>query len=254
MRIPAVTLILTAAAMIGSGCAARREVAVPILMYHRIDAAMTNEWTVSRDAFEGQLSALRAAGYTSVLPSDLPDIAAGKKPAPAKPIVITFDDGFLSAMTEAEPLLKKYGFRAIDYVITDRVADDEKHRKSFEGAQCLTWPEIRAMRERGTFVFGGHSHTHIALDKSRDAAREISECKRLLVERGGFTSDSFCYPYGTCNDEVVRLVRDNGFTTAMTAFDRIAKIGPRTNLLRLPRLWIRGRELPATLPQVEKTK
>ena len=103
------------------------------------------------------------------------------------------------------------------------------------------------MRERGTFVFGGHSQSHVALDKSPDAEREISECRRLLVERGGFTPDSFCFPYGTCNDDVVRIVRENGFTTAMTAFDRAAKIGRRTNLLRLPRLWVRDTELPAVL-------
>ena len=239
-------IFFAATTLLSAGCARQHETAIPILMYHRISSE-TNAWTISHDAFEKQLAAMRAAGFTSILPSDLPDIAAGKKSAPPKPVILTFDDGLLSAMTDAEPLLKKYGFRAIDYVITGCVADDAEHRKLFETAPCLTWPEIKEMKARGTFVFGGHSQTHVALDKSKDARSEISECRQLLTERGGITPDSFCFPYGTCNDETVRIVSGNRFTTSMTAFDRVAKIGPRTNLLKLPRLWIRGPQLPAAL-------
>ena len=78
-------IALTLAAAMCSGCFARHETAVPILMYHRIGSP-TNEWTIMHEAFDAQLAALRRAGYETVLPGDLPDIAAGKKSAPPKPV------------------------------------------------------------------------------------------------------------------------------------------------------------------------
>jgi biofilm PGA synthesis lipoprotein PgaB len=49
-------------------------------------------------------------GYSVVSVQDLFDAAAGKKELPEKPILLTFDDGYLSFYTKVYPLLKKYHY------------------------------------------------------------------------------------------------------------------------------------------------
>src|SRR6185503_4715695 len=43
------------------------------------------------------------------------------KDLPSRPILITFDDGQLDSYRYADPILRRYGFRATMFVITDPV-------------------------------------------------------------------------------------------------------------------------------------
>lgn len=212
---------------------------VPIYMFHRIDKNPRDIWTIKPERLEARLQQLKEEGYTSILPSDITAYYETKKPLPKKPMIITFDDG-CKCVELAEPILKKYGFRGVVYLITGKTAEIEKERQTFEGWPCLTWPEVREMRARGTFVFGGHGHTHQPLDNGVDQAREINTCFSEIVNKGGFVPDSFCYPFGAYTPLTVKLVKEAGFTTAMTVYDKPAKLTRKLNLFKLPRVWVRG--------------
>ena len=227
---------LTAVLAVGGvGCKASPGVPIAILMYHRIGDAPDDLWTVSPSDFEAQIQYLKQQHYESILPQDLVD----GKALPAKPVILTFDDGYLSVKTYAEPLLQKYGFRGVAYLITRYVADDEAGRFRTEGNDRLTWPEVREIRARGTIVFGGHSHTHPRLDQMKDPFPEIETCFQEIVKKGGFKPDSFCYPYGAYNRTTVEAVKKAGFTTAMTCGEDWAD-SRNSKLLKLQRLWVRG--------------
>jgi peptidoglycan/xylan/chitin deacetylase (PgdA/CDA1 family) len=216
--------------------------AVPILMYHQIGDAPDDVWSVSPAEFEQQMRQLKEQGYETVLPSDLVAYARRRKPLPRKPVVITFDDGSLSVKELAVPILRKQGYRAIVYLITAATADTPSARRESEGHPCLTWEEVRAMREEGTIVFGSHSvHHSRELILSRPAA-EIEDSMREIREKGGLVPDSFCYPFneGAGDAAIADLIRRAGYSSAVCCSQKKAGIRRRTDFLHLPRLWVLG--------------
>jgi peptidoglycan/xylan/chitin deacetylase (PgdA/CDA1 family) len=69
------------------------------------------------EAFEQQLAWI--AKRFNVI--DLPTLRAhivDKQPLPERPLLITFDDGYMDNYTNALPLLKKYGFPAVIFIVT----------------------------------------------------------------------------------------------------------------------------------------
>jgi len=217
-----------------------RPISVPILMYHRIGNEVDSPWWVTVQDFENQLQSLREQGYTSVWPSELAAHQRWGWPLPAKPIVLTFDDGYLNLMEQAEPLLRKYGFKGVSYLITGRVGDTAEKRQQWEGTPLLIWPEVRAIQQRGTIRFGGHSRTHPNLRALADSRQEIASCYRDLRRKGGLTPEGFCFPFGQYKDETLAGLRRAKFVTATTCEDGIAEIKPGATLLELPRVTVMG--------------
>src|SRR5258708_1860191 len=128
-----------------------------------------------------------------------------------------------------------------------RVPDDERraYLASLTGLPAtpppeyapLTWDEIRALAKEGA-EFGAHTRTHPILSRlpNRDRMREeIAGSKARLEEELGSPVLHFCYPNGTPDDynaEVVEVVRECGFRTAVTAVRGINFAGADPFLLR----------------------
>lgn len=217
-----------------------REIDLPILMYHRIGQGGDSVWWVPREVFAAQMQFLADQGYTTVLPSDVVAHRRRGIPLPAKPILITFDDGHLNALTEAEPILLQHGFRAVNFLITDYVADRAEARRDYEGAPCLIWPEVLAMQERGAFVFGGHSRSHANLRAMGRCDEEVQGCWDELVRNGVREPEGFCYPFGQFRDETVDSVKRSSFRIAFVTEDRRARVGPGHSLYTVPRVSVYG--------------
>ncbi len=213
---------------------------IPVLMYHRIGDGGDSPWWVLPGDFENHLKSLRENGYKSVLPSDLVAHQRWGWPLPQKPVIITFDDGYLNILENAEPLMKKYGFRGVSYLITGLVADSPETRKACEGTPVLSWPEVRAMQKRGTIVFGGHSRTHVNLRALADPREEIAGCYRDLRKKGRLDPEGFCFPFGQYKAETLACLKKSRFTTGMTCEDGFARIEPGAKLLELPRVVVMG--------------
>lgn len=228
---------LALGALAGCGPAPDRE--IPVLMYHDIAPDPGDDvWTVATAEFRRQIAGLKAAGFETILPQDLEPRRRWKLRFKRKPILLTFDDGLLSARTEAEPVLHEAGYRAVCYLITGSVADIPAERRPYRGYPCLTWEEVRAMQERGTFVFGLHSHSHTQNPVLQ--AREVAECRRLFRRRTGRDTRAYCYPHGLASESLVQAVAAAGYRTAMISDDQMLRLGPGTDLLRISRVSIYG--------------
>jgi peptidoglycan/xylan/chitin deacetylase (PgdA/CDA1 family) len=212
---------------------------IPILMYHDVGDATNDLWTIPTADFISQMQYLKTNGYVTILPADVAASVRSGNPLPARPVILTFDDGYAGIRTVVEPVLRSNGFRAISYLITGATAGDASHRGQHEGRDTLVWPEIRQLASRGTVVFGGHSHHHVRLNTATNPGLEIRTCYQELAEKGGILADSFCYPFGLASSSLAGIVQRIGFTTAVTADERLAG-GGLTPLFRLPRLWVRG--------------
>ena len=90
---------------------------IPILMFHHIDDESSNPWVITQATLEKDLRTIRDAGYQPVSMSQLIEYVYYGKDLPAKPMCITFDDGYLSNYERAYPLLKEYQMKAIIFAI-----------------------------------------------------------------------------------------------------------------------------------------
>jgi len=198
---------------------------IPILMYHHIGRNAPTQWWVKTKNFHRQMKKLKKAGYKSIRLRDIYDYKMKKVDLPLHPIIITFDDGYRNFLTEAFPILKKYGFTATIFIITDKTADsgDERMDNSWDRKseskyrdEHLIWPELRWLAEKGIEI-GSHTRTHPNLTQleKADLKKEIRESKRVLEERLGIPIESFCYPGGKRNLPIAETVKEAGYTAAV---------------------------------------
>lgn len=124
---------------------------IQILMYHCIDRVPAGneaaaDMYVSPEKFEEDLKYLSENGYETVLPGELVNGAS----LPEKPVMITFDDGYLDNYTNAFPLLKKYNMKAEISVIASFAEDPAR-------TAYMNWDQIREMSDSGLVEFGSHT-------------------------------------------------------------------------------------------------
>ena len=197
-----------------------------ILMYHQIaehqDGARFNGLRVPPEMFEKQLQWLTANKWTFLTMAELVE---KRQQLPNKTVVLTFDDGYLDNLTNALPLMQKYQAKATLYLVIDRHDNDwstkkKKHHDSGELARDpkLTDQQVSELLESGCFELGGHTHSHANL-KSLNPDQKISEIrhsKTILEETFNSQITSFAYPFGIYTDEDVDLVKQSGYTNAVT--------------------------------------
>lgn len=194
-----------------------KQLAIPILMYHVIEeySGPYEQLYIQPAILRKQLAFLKEQGYNTVTVHEA--LAHWEKgaPLPAKPIILTFDDGYRSVYTEAFPLLKEYGFRATLYL----------HTAKINTPGGLTTGMIREMAQYGLEI-GSHSLTHPDLTKISPAKlrKEIRHSKKVLEELIGQEVTTFSYPAGRHNTRVREEVRKAGYLGAVTT-----KYGPATS-------------------------
>ncbi len=90
---------------------------LPILLYHHIDEDVANDMIVSPEKLEEHISALKAAGYTAVTLDEIIGYIKKGEELPEKPVLITFDDGYMSNYNYAYPILEKYGMSGVVFAV-----------------------------------------------------------------------------------------------------------------------------------------
>jgi peptidoglycan/xylan/chitin deacetylase (PgdA/CDA1 family) len=199
-----------------TGAAARR-MPIPILMYHVISKAPGGvpnaELWVDKDTFADEMHALRSAGYTGITLAQAWDGWRHGGPLPKHPIVISFDDGYLSHYTHAKPVLRKLGWPGVLYLEIKSI-----------GPGGLTEHQIRSLMNAGWEV-DSHTLTHPDLTTLDDAAleRELVDSRRKLQERFGVKADFFAYPAGRYDDRVEAATKAAGYRAAVTVDEGIAR-------------------------------
>jgi peptidoglycan/xylan/chitin deacetylase (PgdA/CDA1 family) len=194
---------------------------IPILLYHSIAQDASPKflpWVVPQNQFAQQMQSLADQGYTPITVSGLVQRMGNTSGSfPERPVVISFDDGFVDFLTGAVPILDRYKFPATLYVVTAAVGGTSQWlAEEGEGDRpCLSWDQIAELPGQGIEI-GAHSHTHPQLDTLPLSAanEEIRLSKSLLEDHLGQPVDSFAYPHGYHSPAVRRLVQQAGFSSA----------------------------------------
>ncbi|MGF1506961.1 MAG: polysaccharide deacetylase family protein [Anaerolineae bacterium] len=145
-----------------------REVVVPILMYHYVSVPPADadvyrlDLSVRPDEFRAQMQWLADNGYETISLYDLAyRLATGKPDLPEKPVILTFDDGYVDNYENAFPILEEFGFDAAFFILTD-VTDDNQ-------AAYMTWDMLAEMKAAGHDIeVHGRNHLQEMSDKDAD--------------------------------------------------------------------------------------
>ncbi|MBB3187851.1 polysaccharide deacetylase family protein [Microbacter margulisiae] len=164
---------------------------VPVLCFHHIADNIKSVYAVTPATFEADMKMLADSGYHSVSPDQLYDYLVYNKPLPAKPVMITFDDARAEQATVAEPILKKYGFRGVFFIMTI----------TYNKKNYMTTEQIAQLAKDGNTI-GLHSWDHQMVTKYKDAAdwqKEVVAPKAKLEKIVGMPVKYWAYPDGIYN-------------------------------------------------------
>jgi peptidoglycan/xylan/chitin deacetylase (PgdA/CDA1 family) len=191
---------------------------VPILYYHRVAEGISPKQGISPSIFKSQIAYLREKRYHSIGFENLTDRLRKGTPLPSRPVIFTFDDGYLDTYNSACPILKEAGFSATIFLVSGFIGsftDWEGGQKN--RAPLMTRENILTLSADG-FDFGGHTRTHkkLVAISWEEARYEIEAGKKDLEEMIQKPIHSFAYPYGDFNDQIIALVKNCGFKAART--------------------------------------
>jgi peptidoglycan/xylan/chitin deacetylase (PgdA/CDA1 family)/2-polyprenyl-3-methyl-5-hydroxy-6-metoxy-1,4-benzoquinol methylase len=216
---------------------------LPILVYHRISSTGpigTAPWRVTPEAFEEQLRYLRDAGYYSIKLEDWRAAVEAHMPLPGQAVLITFDDGYIDFLTQAWPLLIRYGFSATIFLVGNEIGGTNKWDSCYdEKISLLGLEEITHLREEGV-EFGSHSVTHRNLTalSNEDIVLEGARSRDILQRCIGNSINAFAYPYGQTDQVIQHLIGACGYIFGLTCNPGKARL--QDSLIALPRIEVLG--------------
>jgi peptidoglycan/xylan/chitin deacetylase (PgdA/CDA1 family) len=191
-----------------------KEIRVPILMYHYVEHVKDKGDTIRQSlslspyTFEEEIKTLTGDGYTFMTNAEVADALSAKIPLPAKPIVLTFDDGYRDFYTDVYPVLKKYRVKATAYIISGFLDYPNN---------MYAW-QVRQIADDGLVEIGAHTVHHAWLKgmSRKDLVYEVDQSKKTLEALTGKPVVSFAYPYGVFDVPAIQVIADAGFTSAVS--------------------------------------
>jgi peptidoglycan/xylan/chitin deacetylase (PgdA/CDA1 family) len=205
---------------------------VLVLAYHAVSDGWPSQLAVTRAELGRQLRHLVDRGYRGATLSDA--LRAG----PAERVVaVTFDDGYLSVLEAARPVLSELGLPGTVFVATDHVGTGRP--MSWPGIEewlggphehelvALSWEQLGSLADAG-WEIGSHTRSHPHLTRiGDDRLRDELEGSRAVIEgRTGRACPTLAYPYGDHDARVEAAAAAAGYTWACALPDRALPPGP----------------------------
>jgi len=204
---------------------------VPVLLYHHVSPHGFN--TVSPGLFEKHISSLKQTGYTGIT---FRQILNGDA-LPEKPVVITFDDGYDAVFHHALPILEKYGFKAVVFMLSGYIGKKNTWDLSLEPSDIrhLSREELMELSCREWEV-AAHALTHRVLTEMQmqKARYEIEKSGRILEDLLQVPTLGFAYPFGRYNESIKACVKESGYRYACGALKRHQLPASVYELVRIP--------------------
>jgi peptidoglycan/xylan/chitin deacetylase (PgdA/CDA1 family) len=214
-----------------------RRIRVPILMYHYVSPLPDDADEYRRDltilpgVFHAHIEYLFFEGYSTISLYQLDDALLTGTPLPPKPIVLTFDDGYIDHYTNVFPALKEYGFTGTFFIITSRPdANDSNY---------VSWDQIQEMSDAGMSM-ESHTKTHQSL-RERDYDFLVYEMLGSIESLQAYTGRQphmFAYPVGHYDDAALGVAQTLPIWRAVTTHG--GHIHTTDNRLELDRVRISG--------------
>jgi len=217
---------------------------VAVLMYHDIAIKPESDGIIAVERFKKQMQLVKQNGFQVITIEQYVNFMQGKGTVPDNALLITFDDGYESFYKLAYPILKEYGYPAVNFVIVSTIDDRTK-----PGTPKLTWDQMREMQQAG-MRFMSHTfdmHRYGAVNEHGNEAPVMSklnydkqkkkmETKAEFAERLkndllmaedrlkselGNTVSALAFPYGAYSEAVLELTKVAGISVTFTTKEGI---------------------------------
>lgn len=129
-----------------------------VLMYHNIDPKIQNDMTVSPETFREHMKALCDAGYHAVTTAQVRRYIEKGEELPENPVLITFDDGYLSNYTYAYPILKEYGMHGVIFAVGSSFGKDTYKDTNEKIYPHFGQKELAEMERSGVMEVQSHTY------------------------------------------------------------------------------------------------
>ena len=207
-------------------------VCVPIIMYHQVKNQGFGKDCISPYEFESDLAYLSKNNYHTITMSDLISYVYEETPLPDNPIILTFDDGYLSTYHYVYPLLKQYDMKIVVSIVGKSIDDFSRVKDDRINYAHMTWEELREMQDSGHVEIQNHTYNLHSTCYGRygcyqRANETLSQYEQLLTEDTlklqdrvsellNTTPTTFTYPYGKYNNTTESIIKHLGFKATLS--------------------------------------
>jgi peptidoglycan/xylan/chitin deacetylase (PgdA/CDA1 family) len=205
---------------------------VPVLCYHNIitNAEKEDDYRISAFHFEQQMKALYDSGYHTILPDQLYGHLTKGTLLPSKPVMLTFDDTHETHFSIAAPVLEKYSFRGVFFIMTVSIG-----KKNY-----LTAQQIKMLAERGHAI-ECHTYDHPLIKKitGEQWEQQIDNPVKKLAAITGKPVEYFAYPFGVWSEPAIIELKKRGIRAAFQLTGKKSTTAPLYTIKRMliPGTW-----------------
>jgi peptidoglycan/xylan/chitin deacetylase (PgdA/CDA1 family) len=218
---------------------AHDSVFVPVLLFHHVkltrpgDDAIERGLTISPAQFMQELHYLQVGQYHAISASRLVQYLLTGGKLPARPIVLTFDDGYSDVYANVYQVLRRARMTATFFVVPHFL----------NTPRYLKWSQLEDMQAHGMDI-EAHTLTHpdLTLLDAGKLATEVLGSRQEIERRLRKPARIFAYPYGAFDQRVLATVRRAGYWGAFTT--RQGWWATRASLLTLPRVYVDNDDTP----------
>ena len=180
-----------------------------ILMYHSLDSKIPDDindiYSLNEELFSQQINYLHKNFGSKITP-------ISKLSLDKDSVSITFDDGCKDVLFIAAPMLENLKIPFAVYVPPKLIQE--------ENSLYLNKKELIELSNFSFCTIGAHGYSHTPLTKLNeiDLRYEIETSKLWLEDCLGKEVLHMSYPHGAVNDNVKKIVKENGFLSATSSY------------------------------------
>lgn len=170
------------------------------------------------EEFELQMKYLYDNGYKTLKLDEVFDYYYSNAAIPEKSVLLTFDDMYKSIYQYAYPILKKYNFSAVGFVVLDWLFETSQEY-STTSSVCMSKEELQEISD--VFEFANHTkslhtrkgqQTTVETIDKQSFVEDIRQCENFVTTKG-----VFAYPFGGYNEEVINRLKEMDFKLGFTS-------------------------------------
>lgn len=234
-----------------------------ILCYHDIPKSVQNDfYGVDQKAFVQQIEYLRLHGYHFVSIDDVIRANRKEKKLPPKPVLLTFDDGYLSFYEFVYPLLKIYDIPSVLAVVTHWI----DHPSNYTKLPLMNWEQLKEVGQSGLVEIASHTHNmHHGVvynpqgskgpavsrriyhpkakryesesDKRGRLHKDFLTARQTLLQKANISPRVMVWPYGKYDQIAVEEAKKSGYEITLSLGHTLA---PARHMDVMPRFMIDG--------------
>ena len=208
-------------------------VELPVIMYHSLVTSESGaaQYVCPIQRVESDLQWLCENDFESVSLAQLIAFTDGEGALPAKPVLITLDDGYRNNLTLLPPLLERYDAHAVISVVGEYTDIYTASGEDGSPHSCMSWEDLSQAAASPRLELANHSYYFHHLTPRKGSAimknetlehwkaafcADVQALQQAMQENCGFSPICYAYPFGQLTDGADDLLQEMGFRITLT--------------------------------------